>query len=90
MGNFVHCSKRCTSSYPHYLEFPDDWFAVPREGHDARPRPLYLEVSQEWQYFGGVFLVGGHALRVYLGYKMDASGSLWDKFMLRGRVIFVG
>ena len=35
-------------SYPHYLEFPDDWFAVPREGHDSRPRPLYIEISQEW------------------------------------------
>ena len=46
--NFDHFSKRCASSYPHYLEFPDDWFAVPREGHNARPRPLYLEVSQEW------------------------------------------
>ena len=53
------------------LEFPDDGFAVPREGHDARPRPLDLEVAQERQDFGGVLLVGRHVLGAHLSLETD-------------------
>ena len=69
-GCFKKFVEQCWIRQP-CLEFSDDGFAVPREGHNARPRPLDLDVAQERQDFGSVLLVSSHILRANLRLETD-------------------